>query len=254
MLDILAENQFATVRDIADQLNASEATIRRDINKLANNGLLHKIRGGAESVAGRPKVTRPLAGSNFLADRQRQSGSKRQIARRAAELCKDGDSITINGGSSTFMMGEFLTEHRLSILTNSFELAHFLVENSDNQVSVPGGVIYRKQSVILSAFENDGIEYYHSSKMFMGTPGIGDFGVMEADPLLIRQEQKLKRQAQQLVVLADSTKLGNRSNFVFCPLDEVDILITDSEADQKYLDLFREREIEVIVVEKGDEP
>ena len=89
--------------------------------------------------------------------------------------------------------------------------------------------------------------------MFLGTPGIGEFGVMESDLLLIRQEQKLMKLADQLVVLADSTKLGKRSNFVLCPLDRVDILITDSNADEKQLKLLEANDIEVIIVEASEE-
>ena len=87
----------------------------------------------------------------------------------------------------------------------------------------------------------------------MGTPGIGDYGVMESDPLLVRAEQKLMGQADQLIVLADSSKLGERSNFILCPLEQVDILITDSGADEKYLRLFQEHGIETIIVDP-DEP
>ena len=85
--------------------------------------------------------------------------------------------------------------------------------------------------------------------MFMGTPGIGDYGVMESDPLLIRAEQKLRKQAEKLVILADSSKISARSNFIFCPLEDVDILITDDTADDKAIALFEQEGIEVIIVD-----
>ena len=88
--------------------------------------------------------------------------------------------------------------------------------------------------------------------MFMGTPGLGEFGVMESDPLLIRSEQKLKKQTEKLVILADSTKLGQHSNFIFCPLSEVDILITDSNADPSLIKKFESQNIEVLVVDAID--
>lgn len=249
MLTFLDERQFATVSDFSEELKASEATIRRDINKLAAAKKLRKIRGGAERLSDPVDPKRAsLEGSSFSKARQRHSARKRRIAAKAVELCDTDDSIIINGGSSTFMMGEFLTDMEISILTNSFELAHFLIEHSKNQVSLPGGEIYRKQRIVLSSFENDGIENYHTTKMFMGTPGIGDFGVMESDPLLIKQEQRLMRQASKLVVLADSTKLGKRSNFICCPLSDVDILITDSDADPDQIQRFEDNDIEVIVV------
>lgn len=251
ILDILEEKQFASVRSLSPQLGASEATIRRDITKMAALGQLKKIRGGAEAIdEGGGQVRRlHLDGSVFLADKEMHAGNKRLIAQKAVELCEDGEAIIINGGSSTYMMGEFLADRKLNILTNSFVLAQHLSENSVNQVTLPGGEIYRKQEIILSSFENDTIQHYHGSKMFMSTPGISDAGVMESDPLLIRAEQKLRKQADKLIVLADSSKLGKRSNFIFSPLSGVDVLITDSNADPEMVRQFEAHGIEVIIVE-----
>lgn len=223
--DILDQQQFASVRSLTEKLNASEATIRRDITKMSKRGEINKIRGGAESINGAPKK-KHISSSPFMVDKTKRAATKKLIAKRAVELCSDGDSIIINGGSSTYMMGEYLSELELNILTNSFVLANYITENSDNQVTLPGGEIYREQGIILSSYETDSTEYYHGTMMFMGTPGIGKFGVMESDPLLIRSEQKLKKQTEKLVILADSSKLGKRSNFILCPLKDVDILIT----------------------------
>lgn len=255
ILDILDDQQFASVRSLSSQLESSEATIRRDITKMSTAGQLKKIRGGAEALGNSSgQVKRPqLKGSVFLADKERHANNKRLIAKKAVELCEDGESIIINGGSSTYMMGEFLKERELNILTNSFVLAQYLSENSQNQVTLPGGELYRKQGIILSSFENDTIQYYHGSKMFMGTPGISESGVMESDPLLIRAEQKLRKQAEKLIVLADSSKLGKRSNFIFSPLSEVDVLITDSNTDPKTVRQFEAQGVEVVIVEAEEE-
>ena len=250
ILDILVEQQFASVRFLSSQLDASEATIRRDITKMAANGQLNKIRGGAEVISENAAQSSrlPVKGSVFWADKERHAMDKRLIAEKAVELCEEGEAIIINGGSSTYMMGEFLADRQLSVLSNSFVLAQYLSENSLNQVTVPGGEIYRKQGIILSAYDNDTIQNYHGSKMFMGTPGISGQGVTESDPLLIRAEQKLKKQADTLIVLADSEKLGKNSNFILCPLSEVDVLITDSTVDTKVIRQFEAQGVEVITV------
>lgn len=251
--DILDQQQFASVPDLTKKLNASEATIRRDITKMSKRGEINKIRGGAESINGEPKK-KHIASSAFIVDKTKRVNTKKLIAKRAVELCENGGSIIINGGSSTYMMGEYLADFSLNILTNSFVLANYLSEHSDIQVTLPGGEIYREQGIILSSYDRDSSEYFHGTMMFMGTPGIGEFGVMESDPLLIRSEQKLKKQTEKLVILADSSKLGKRSNFVFCPLSDVDILITDSKADPELIKYFEKHDIEVIVVEAvGDE-
>ena len=250
ILDILTEEQFASVHVLSSQLGASEATIRRDITKMAANGQLTKIRGGAEGISentGRSKRSR-VQSSIFYADKEIHASNKRLIAERAVELCEDDEAIIINGGSTTYMMGEFLVDRRLSILTNSFVLAQYITENGTNQLTVPGGEIYRKQGIILSAFENDTIQHYHGSKMFTGTPGISAQGVTESDPLLIRAEHKLKKQSDKLIVLADSSKLGKRANFIFTPLSDVDVLITDSNADPEIVRQFEAQGVEVIMV------
>ena len=250
--DILDQQQFASVRSLTEKLRASEATIRRDITKMSKRGEIIKIRGGAESINNVSK-TKHISSSPFIVDKSLRAATKKLIAKRAVELCCNGDTIIINGGSSTYMMGEYLSNLQLNIMTNSFVLASELMSNSDNQVTLPGGELYREQGIILSSYENDSTEYYHGTMMFMGTPGIGRFGVMESDPLLIRSEQKLKKQTEKLIILADSSKLGKRSNFIFCPLTEVDILITDSKADKELIEYFESQNIEVIIVEAVDE-
>jgi len=252
IVDFLEEAKFASVPTLRDQLNSSEATIRRDLNKLALSGKIKKIRGGAEVVQSAIAPAAKIAGKSFWVDREKNVNTKRMIAKKAVELCSDGESVIINGGSSTFMMAEFLRDRRINILTNSFVLAQELLENSQNQVTLPGGEVYRKQSIILSSFENDTTQNYHGSKMFMGCPGISEIGVMETDPLLILAEQKLRKRAEKLIVLADSSKIGVKGNLIFSPLSEVDMVITDSHADKTILTYFEQQGIEVVVVDACD--
>lgn len=251
ILDILDECRFASVRNLSSQLDTSEATIRRDINKLSKREKLKKIRGGAEAakLTGPQHRQRQLVSSEFVVDKEKHAEQKRRIARKAVSICADDESVIINGGTSTYMMGEFLASRQLNILTNSFVLAQYLTDHSENQVTLPGGEIYRKQGIVLSAYENDTIQYYRGSKMFMGTPGIDMVGVTESDPLLIRAEQKLFKQADKLIVLADSSKIGAQSNFIFCSLEDVDMLITDDEADQEFLDKISRKGVEVVIAD-----
>ena len=251
ILDLLDAQHLVTVHELTLALAASEATVRRDLSKLASKNKLKRIRGGAELAGERSGfVRRPhLEGTAFLVDKEKHAREKALIAKRAVDLCEDGESIIVNGGSSTFMMADYLCRRQLNILTNSYPLAMHLIENSENRITLPGGELYRKQKLVLSPFEHDTIKHYHGTRLFMGTPGVGDYGVMESDPLLIRAEQKLIAQADQLVVLADSSKLGQRSNFILCSLQDVDVLITDSGIDQQYLSLFEEHDIEVIIAD-----
>lgn len=254
ILDLIDEKRLITVQELTEHLSASEATIRRDLGELASLGKIKKIHGGAElPEVGRKARAQHLEGSAFLVDKERHTKEKQLIAKKAAEMCEDGGSVIINGGSSTYMMAEYLAEKELNILTNSFPLAMELLETSNNRITLPGGELYRKQKLILSPLEHDTIKHYHATKMFLGSPGIGDFGVMESDPLLISVEQKLMKQVDQLIILADSSKLGKRSNYILCPLEQVDVLITDSGIEEKYLRLFAEHGIQTIIVDPSDQ-
>ena len=163
IIDLLEEKQFVRLQELVDTLNASPATVRRDINKLAAEGRLSKIHGGAQlSTSGpAPRVPRKqLQGAAFLANLERQVAEKRAIAERAVALCQDGETILINGGSSTFMMAEFLCARDINVLTNSFALAGVLLESGRCRVTLPGGELAQPGQRMALAFDiQDGENY-----------------------------------------------------------------------------------------------
>jgi DeoR family ulaG and ulaABCDEF operon transcriptional repressor len=142
-------------------------------------------------------------------------------------LCSDGDSIILNAGTTTFQMVHFLSQRRLQVMTNSFPIAEHLIKHTRNNVMMPGGLIYREQGAILSPFEEGVTKNFFAHRMFMGALGVGRLGVMERDPLMVQGERKLIEQAEELVVLVDSSKFRQRSTLIVCALDRVNTLITD---------------------------
>jgi DeoR family ulaG and ulaABCDEF operon transcriptional repressor len=181
------------------------------------------------------------------------SAKKRALDREAANLCSDGESIIINAGSTTWFMAEYLRERRLQILTNSFPIAQELIGTSGNRIVLPGGEVYREQGIILSPFDEDAIQHFTASRMFMSCHAISQMGVIEGDPLIARAEAKLITRAEQLVVLADSTKFESRGSMVLCQLSQVHTLITDEDAPPAMLDMMRNRGVNVIIARAGSE-
>ena len=205
ILSVLQERPMATVRELVELTESSEATIRRDIGALDRQGKLRRMRGGAEAIEAAPMPG--LAGRTFAYNKGINVGKKRAIARAAVEMCREGESIIINGGTTTFQMVHYLAARRLQILTNSFPIAEHLLYNSKNTVILPGGAVYREQNIILSPFANDGSRHFSAQRMFMGAQGVGPQGITEADPLVIQAEEKLIGQAEELVVLVDSLEV-----------------------------------------------
>ena len=207
------------------------------------------MRGGAEAIT--PPQFVGLAGRPFSVNQAIHIKEKEAIARAAVELCDDGDPIIINGGTTTFQMVHPLASRRLSVFTNSFPIAEHLLKHSKNTIMLSGGTIYREQNIILSPFDNDVTRNFYAKKMFMGVQGLGPLGLMEADPLIIQAEQKLLGQADELVVLADSSKFENRSSLVLCPLSRITTVITDERVSDKTASMLEAVDVNLIVAESG---
>ncbi|MEZ5477691.1 MAG: DeoR/GlpR family DNA-binding transcription regulator [Thiolinea sp.] len=248
ILQLLTQQPIITVDELVNVLEASVATVRRDINALAQAKLLKRIRGGAETLDTAPPLR--LTGHSFDHSESLHTEQKRLIARKAVALCQDGETIIINGGTTTYRMAEFLGERRLHILTNSFTMADYLLRYTSNQVLLPGGEVYREQNIILSPYEQDTtVDHFYASKMFMGAYAIRPQGLIEADPLLIKAEQKLIKQAEQLIVLVDSSKFAAFGSLVLSPLNRISTLITDSGVSETTVAMLEQEGIEVLVVE-----
>ncbi len=249
ILSAVQERPVATVIDLVALTGASEATIRRDIATLHVQKRLRRVRGGAESIT--PPQFVGLAGRPFSVNETLAIAAKRAIARAAVDLCADGEPIIINGGTTTFQMVHPLSARRMQIFTNSFPIAEHLLKHSKNTILLSGGAIYREQNIILSPFENDVTRNFYARRMFMGAQGLGPLGLMEADPLLIQAEQKLIGQADELVVLADSSKFRNRSSLILCPLRRIHTVITDDGITDRDAQMLEAAEVRLIAVPVG---
>lgn len=249
ILSAVEERPVVTVIDLCNLTGASEATVRRDIATLDEDKLLRRVRGGAEALS--PPQFVGLAGRPFSVNEAMYIEEKQAIAAAAVDLCADGDAIIINGGTTTFQMVHPLASRRLQVFTNSFPIAEHLLKHSKNTIMLSGGTIYREQNIILSPFENDVTRNFCARRMFMGAQGLGPLGLMEADPLLIQAEQKLIGQADELVVLADSTKFQQRSSLVLCPLNRITTVITDDRITDKAAIMLEAAEVTLIVTQTG---
>ena len=237
----------ATVAELCEVTGSSEATIRRDIAALHVQGRLRRVRGGAEALT--PPEQGGLMGRPVSVNETINIAQKRAIARLAAEMCNDGEPIIINGGTTTYQMVHHLTGKRLSVFTNSFGIAEFLIHNSRNSVVIPGGTIYREQNVILSPFGGVVASHFYAKRMFIGCQGIGAHGLMEADPMVVQSELALIGQADELIVLADSSKFSGRSSLILCGLDRIAAVVTDSGIRDEDRQLLETAGVRLLVAE-----
>ncbi len=254
ILRVLRQGRFASVADIAALVRSSEATVRRDFAKLQASGRLRRVRGGAECAEpeSSPREASGLPGFSGQLPFEYRKGilleKKRLIARKAASLCAAGETIIVDGGSTTFHMAEFLRESRLKIITNSFAMAETLVRHSQNTVILNGGVVYPDSQLILDPFQEEGFRNYYADKVFMGVYGIDERGASNTDMPLIKTERAMIEHGKRLIVLADSSKFGRRGNLMLCGWEKIGTIITDGLISEEQRSMALSRGAELIVV------
>jgi len=244
---MLADQKVVTVHEFTVALQSSPATVRRDISELAAAFALKKIHGGAEVLGSieRPELNQLLYEYSDAIN----ITQKCEIAKQAVGLCEDGESIIINGGTTTFQMVRFLESRKLQILTNSLPIANHLLERSLNRIQLPGGEVYHNQHIVMSPFEDNTIKNYYASKLFISAIAINANGLLENDPRLIHAEHKLMAQADQLVVLVDSSKFSQRGSLISAPLSKVDLLITDDGIDTESRKMLDDAGVKTMILE-----
>jgi DeoR family transcriptional regulator, ulaG and ulaABCDEF operon transcriptional repressor len=247
ILTLVRERRVVRVTTLIDELDTSSATLRRDLAKLEEMNQLRRVHGGAEAIEAAQQPH--LATRSFNVSQTLNADRKRALAKVAAEMCNDGESIIINAGSTTWFMAEFLRHKRMQILTNSVPISHELISTSENRIVLPGGEVYREQGIILSPFDEDAIQHFTASKMFMSCYAITPMGIAEGDPLIARAEAKLLSRAEKLIVIADSSKFAQRGSMAVCQLSRVDTLITDSGISENMRATLRDAGVRVMVAD-----
>jgi DeoR family ulaG and ulaABCDEF operon transcriptional repressor len=252
ILQLLSQRGFVAFRDLEQQIEASPATLRRDLERLASQGRLVRVHGGARrgeqdggsgALAGAPA----LQGVPFHENIARHTAEKRAIGRIAATLSQRGEAIMIDGGSTTLQMCPHLEGLDLQVLTNSLHVVSALLAQAGTRVLVPGGSIFREQNIILSATGDDLMPRFHAPKLFMGAASIGQQGIMQPDIVLVAAERRLLDRADQLIVLVDSSKFDAPSGNVVCGLEVVDTVVTDKGVSPGHLKMLNRAGVEVII-------
>lgn len=233
LLALLQSRQQVSVAEVIAAFDISPATARRDINKLNESGLLRKVRNGAEALTLSVHNWTPM---NI--HRTRYLDEKTRISQAAAALCRPGDSVVINCGSTAFLLGRELCGKDVQVITNYLPLANYLIEHDHQQVVIMGGQYHRQQSITLSPQRAEA-ELYAGQWMFTSGSGLTADGLYKADMLSAMSEQKMLSCAAKLVVLADSSKLGQRSGMLFCRPQQITTVITGQDANVDVVDALR---------------
>ncbi|WP_084448672.1 rhamnulokinase [Desulfovibrio inopinatus] len=245
ILNLLEKSEAISLEDLLASIDASESTLRRDIDELASLKKLKKVRGGVAPVK-RELTESRLVTPPYLLEMRKNSRAKEAIGKAAAGLLRGTESIIINGGTTTWQMASSLPKDGLTILTNSLPLVEYVSTCTSNRCFVSGGEVFHHHLIILGHLQNESPNFF-GEYFFTGCQGISPWGIMEGDPLLVHAEQRLINQSEKLVILADSSKFTKRKSIIMCPLERVHTCITDDNADEESIKMLVDAGIHVII-------
>jgi DeoR/GlpR family transcriptional regulator of sugar metabolism len=224
VLDLVSQKGFAALDDLTQAIQGvSASTIRRDLEYWHQQGALRRTHGGAMYIGD--------AGS-FPALEERsanQLAEKQAIARAAAGRIQDGDTILLDGGTTTLEVARLLVGRSLQIVTNSLPIAALFASRHETDLVMLGGYVYPRTGVALGPLTVRMMEDLHVHQAVMSVGGITARGLFNSNLLLVETERQMMRCADEVVVVADHTKIGRQALAFLCELNAIDTLIVNNQ-------------------------
>jgi len=247
LLTLLQERPGIRVSEQAKLLGVSEGTIRNDLKALAESGRLTRVRGGAV-LSDDHKAHSPA----FVARARTNEAIKRHIARWAADLVEDNDSILLDASTSVYYMAHFLKDcHRLTVITNGIEVARELAQNPSNTVIVLGGVLRPDGTSITEVLSEQVLQDLHIKTAFVSCSGfLPDTGLTEVDIHEAQLKNKMIASANSVVALIDSSKFGKVDLTPFARTEQVSHIFTDSSLDPYWIEQLRQMRVALTVCDE----
>ena len=249
LVELVRQNGFAALPDLANELQVSESTVRRDLDYLEETGVARRTHGGVCYTGPSPKLP------HFDCRQSLQWDKKRQIAAAAGRLVEDGDTVLLDGGSTTYELAQVLVDRPLQVVTNSLPVATLFSASDNVDLVLVGGYVHSRTGVSLGPYANEMLAELNVRRAILSVAGINDRGYYNSNLLLVETERAMMKAADEAIVVADSTKFGRTSLARLCGLGETDVLVTDDKIDEEWKTKLTESGVRLIVagsVEKED--
>jgi len=244
ILGELEKDGYVRVQDLSDRLGVSEVTIRKDLKELEKRKLLFRSHGSASPVSS-------LIDDRYIDEKVKiQVDEKLRIAEAANLLLKKNDRIIIASGTTVLYFAQKITTTEpLTVITASVKVTLSLFYKPNIEVIQLGGSTRRSSASVVGPIAESFLSELMCNKLFIGVDGIDlDFGLTTSNIAEAHLNQYMLRAAQEVIVLADSSKFGKRGFGKICDIGQIHHIITDREAPANIVQIMRERGIEVTLV------
>jgi len=244
ILELVNQRGSIRVAELSRLCNVTEETIRRDLDRLENEGKLRRSHGGAVRIE---EDTQELP----FAEREiTNAEQKRQIAREAVKYIQPGDRILLDASSTAWYTASILPNIELTVVTNSIKVALELAGKERVQVISIGGALHRKSMSYVGPLAERSLDNYRVDKTFFSCRGVHlEWGLSDSNEQHASLKAKMMQVADRVVLLADSSKFGTQAFAQLGTLDQVHAVITDGGIDAGFLEKLREKVPEVVLVD-----
>lgn len=239
---MLESRDFLDLEMLCREFDASESSVRRDLDVLEQAGALKRVYGGAVSV--QPPANRAF---DYAVESERLSREKDRIARRTAELIEDGQTVILDGGSTVAAVARELSAKSLHIVTNSLPIAESLESVRNIELTLTGGYLDPRLRVMLGPFCEQMLGAIHADVLVMGIGGVTETGFSNNNTLVVGSEQKMIAVASKVIIVADHTKFGRGGVIPVAPLNAAHIVVTDSGLAPEHGAMLRRHGVEVLL-------
>lgn len=230
IMDRLTSEGYVEAHELADSLGVNPSTIRRDLDSLAKAGRIQRTHGGARLVA-------DGAGDVPYARKVNERvPEKRMIARNAAALVGDGDTVILDSGSTTYEIAVALRDRPVTVITNDLRIAHFVATSSDARLLVTGGELLGAVFTLVGDRALSFFDDLSADWTFLGADAVdASIGITNTNTLEVPIKRAMIAAAAKSLVVVDHSKFGHRALARVAAIDEVDGIITDDQvlADQR---------------------
>ncbi len=244
ILKMLASSGSILNKELCEIFNVSAVTIRNDLKKLENKGLLVRTRGGA--------IQSKSISTDYKSKDESSSNLKikQAIGIKASELVKENDTIIINAGSTTLEMAKNLASSKnITIITNSLNIATQFINNTEVTVIMTGGNLDQKTFSLFGPIAEDSVKKIYCDKAFIGVKGIDSkYGISTTNLEDASLYKLIIESSKEVIVLSDSSKFLKRSFSLISPISKIHTLITDSNITSDELARIKNAGIKVIIV------
>jgi len=239
---MLETRDFLDLETLCRELDASESSVRRDLDDLEEQGVLKRVYGGAVPV--QPGASGAF---DFTVESGRFSNEKSRIAKLTAGLIHDGETVILDGGSTVAAVAGELASKSLHIVTNSLPIAETLEARRNIELTLTGGYLDPRIRVMLGPLCEQMLSLIRADVLIMGIGSVSEAGFSNNNTLVVGSEQKMIEIANRVIIVADHTKFGRSAMIPVAQLSAADTVVSDTELAPEYVEMLRGNGIELLL-------